>query len=520
MLTNDGCRITALFTIIVLFVSGCNQSPRTTQTPHGKSQANVGLRGVRHKGVETVKEDTVPCDQELKRKEMAERMDKLDMLYTARVAVDKDSKMLDVPTAFVKYVNKEFTVAETPPEVEFSIIPVEPKFVSVFNNQYESGWWGNYCQSNFDESSGKFYSGVADHGTYDPHLYLVEYDPALKQVRCLPELNRSLGRSREHFGDGIIHGWLDFYQSAHLARPHLWFCSYWGKFPEPEEADYATGYDGGHIFSYDPVTEEYIDYGAPLPRTSWPYHRVDGTRGMLYAVSLFNEFLSWDINSQKVRWAGCLPDSMKWYTRAILLDEETGMVYTTNDDESDPERHMIRYDPVKNRFSTLDCHMPKNTRTGSYDHMRAQTRDRGPDGLIWGVTSSGQLFAFDPDKEAITDKGLNWPGDSRYTCTMERSPGGRYIYYQVMSEKNGSPVIQYDTETGTKKVLAFMFPFYYEKYGYVPTGSYSFKLDSSGEKLFMVWNGAFYDYDGDMGTERFGHCSVMLMHIPASERVE
>ena len=65
-----------------------------------------------------------------------------------------------------------------------------------------------------------------------------------------------------------------------------------------------------------------------------------------------------------------------------------------------------------------------------------------------------------------------------------------------------------------------MYPYYYEKYGYVPTGSYSFKLDSRGEKLFMVWNGAFYDYDGDMETERFGHCSVMLMHIPASERVE
>ena len=129
MNNSNNCRITALVTIIVLFVSGCNQSPRTTQIPHGKSQANVGMRGVRHKGVETVKEDTGPCDQELRRQELAERMDKLDMLYTARVAVDKDSKMLDVPTALIKYVDKEFTVAETPPEVEFSIIPVEPKIV-------------------------------------------------------------------------------------------------------------------------------------------------------------------------------------------------------------------------------------------------------------------------------------------------------------------------------------------------------------------------------------------------------
>jgi len=507
--------------IAVLFlVSACGTTEKSTVVQTSSLQRTIGCNGILHKGAapDTVKGE--PCREVLSRKETAERLDRENLLYTGRLVTDRDTSMLDVPETVKKYRGTEFTMAGTAPEIDFVIIPVEPRFVRVYNNQYESGWWGNYCQSNYFEPTGKFYTGVADHGVYDAHIYLVEYDPVTKKVRCLPEVNRSIGRSPDRFGDGILHGWLDFYQSEQLARPHLWFCTYWGRFPEPRDEDYATGYDGGHIVSYDMATEEFVDYGVPLPRTSWPYHRVDSRRGMLYAVSLFSEFLAWDINAQKTRWAGYLPKGMTWYNRSILLDAETGMVYTTNADESDTLRHMIRYNPVRNRFTVMDCHMPKNARTGAIDHMRAQTRDRGPDNLVWGVTSSGELFSFDSDNEKIEDKGINWPGDGRYTCTMERSPGGRYIYYQVMSYKDGSPVIQYDTKTGKKKVLTFLYPYYSKKYGYIPTGSYSFKLDSTGGLLFMVWNGAFIEPAEDIGVDFWGHCSIMLMHIPESERIE
>ena len=75
-------------------------------------------------------------------------------------------------------------------------------------------------------------------------------------------------------------------------------------------------------------------------------------------------------------------------------------------------------------------------------------------------------------------------------------------------------------KTGTKKVLAFVYPYYSEKYGYIPTGSYSFKLDSSGKFLFMVWNGAFIEPADDIGVDFWGHCSIMLLYIPESERIE
>ena len=88
---------------------------------------------------------------------------------------------------------------------------------------------------------------------------------------------------------------------------------------------------------------------------------------------------------------------------------------------------------------------------------------------------------------------------------------------------DGSPVIQYDTQTGAKKVLAFLHPYFYEKYGYTMGGTFSISLDTEGARLFVLMNGGFVDLEErakepDSGI--FGHCSTLLIHIPESERVE
>ncbi len=78
----------------------------------------------------------------------------------------------------------------------------------------------------------------------------------------------------------------------------------------------------------------------------------------MYAVGMFGEFLEWDMNEQKIRWAGYLPEGLAWWNRAIMIDEETGNVYTTNMHESDTKKHFIEYNPNTNRFRQLGCHVP------------------------------------------------------------------------------------------------------------------------------------------------------------------
>ena len=540
--------------LLVFFLSlwGCSREPQNVEI----GSVSVGPYGILHNGVVT-KEDAVTLSpSEQKKKEVAERLDTEGLLYTGKVVIDSDIKMLEPPEIVATYAGKDYIIAKVPPEIEFAVIPVEPMFLgespvkSKSSTSNMPGPWSNWCQANYDTRTGKFYSAVGDHGKYDAHILLVEYDPVAKNVRCLPEVNKVLGRKKTQFSEGKIHGWLDFYQSKHLDSPHLWYCTYWAKYEEPDEEDYATGYDGGHIMSYDVLTGDIVDYGIPLVRASWPYHRVDTRRGIMYAVGIFGEFLAWDINEQKTKWAGYLPPGIGWWIRAIMIDEETGMVYTTNlKDNPSNEINMIKYDPFKNRFFELQCHVPGESATsprrgGSYStmrshipdhetieyetanycHMRAQTRRRGPDGLFWCVTYNGEMFTFDPVNEEIVSKGFNWPGKERYTTSMDRSPGGRYVYYLPGAHghgyTDGSPIIQYDTKTDTKKVLAFVHPYYYEKYGYTPGGTFSIKLDDKGERLFILWNGALVEHQEGRGGDTFGQCSVMLVKIPESERVE
>ncbi len=508
---------------LFFFLTGCSTQNKDNQ--------KIGPRGILHKGIQTdIKEPAVLSDSEKKRKEAAERFDKEKLLYSNKVVEDQDKKMLLAPESFEKFIDKEFTIAKTPPKVEFAIVPVKPKFLIKPPEGERVGPWSNWSQANYYKPTDKFYSSVGDHSTFDSHIYIVEYDPANKRIKVSPEINRILGRGESEFKDGKIHGWLDFYPEE---SPNLWFCTYWTKYPEPEEKDYATGYQGGHIMSINVETGDIVDYGAPMLRASWPYHRVDTKRGMLYAVGMFGEFLAWDIKEQKTHWAGHLPENMKWWVRAIMIDDETGMVYTTNYHESDSKKHIIKYNPFKNRFFRLDCHMPKNKvltkrgNTGGYNQMRAQTAKRGPDGLFWGVTVSGELFTFDPDKEKIVEKGINWPGEQRYTTSMARSPKGRYIYYlpggHGKSFLEGSPIVQYDTKTEKKKVIAFLSPYYFEKYGYTIGGTFSIKLDDKGEKLFILMNGAFIDIEEQLkknNIDVFGNPSVFLINIPESERIE
>jgi hypothetical protein len=529
-------RCIPLFLVIIFASSSCTPTEQSTTGSAGTAPVMIGEHGVLYKGIET-HEDIVTLDPATKKqKEIAESHDTAGLLYSGKVVTDSDKKMLEPPEVVAGFAGIEYTIAETPPVIDFAIVPVEPMFLgpspvktkSDISN--EPGPWSNWSQANFDSRTGNFYSSVGDHGKYDAHILLVEYDPEAKKVRCLPEVNKVLGRKILQFSEGKIHGWLDFYQSDHLETPHLWYCTYWCKYPEPDEEDFATGYEGGHIMSYDVLSGDIVDYGVPLKRASWPYHRVDKKRGIMYAVGMFGEFLAWDINRQKTKWAGYLPSGMGWWERAIMIDEDTGMVYTSNrDKESDPMHHFIKYDPYKNRFFKLDCHVPKETMpsnrgSSEYQHMRSQTADRGPDGLFWCVSYSGLLYTFDPDSEEITEKGYNWPGEQRYTCSMARSPGGRYIYYLPGAHGggylDGAPVVQYDTETDTKKVIAFLFPYYYEKYGYTPGGTFSIKLDDAGVNLFILFNGAFIRHGEKLGGDTFGQCSVMTVGIPASERTE
>ncbi len=486
-------------------------------------------------GIKGVKREYVPVpnthrlsEEAHKEKAIVEKLDKKNLLYTGKVMTDQDKKMLSVPKHLKEYEGEYFTVAKTAPEVEFGVMPVTPRFFPEPVDDHHRAMWASWCQSAYYAPNGNFYTAIGDNGSYNAHLYLIEYDTTAKEIRPSAEVNEVLGRPDHVFSEGKIHGCLDF-----MDGPYLWYCTYWSKYPEVHEEDFATGYKGGHIMSYNVETHEFFDFGVPMPRASWPGNRVDTKRRMLYAVGYDCEFLAWDIEKQQVNWAGMLPDGMVWSNRVFLIDEVTGKVYTCNKNPEDAGKHLIEYDPVKNKFRLTEAAMPAIKPPKPDDKepvstlMRAVIDHRAPDGLFYGVTHQGELFAFRPETEEVKDLGINWPGDERYTTSMQISPGGRYIYYAPGAHghgnRDGSPLVQYDRQTGKRKVLAFFTPYYFDNYGYTPSGAFSIRLDDQGESLFICWNGGFFNYEdtvGDKSKSLFAHNSLMVVHIPESERQE
>ena len=457
---------------------------------------------------------------EIIRKKVVEKKDMQGLRFKTTAVIEKSHKFLEIPEN-VKHLN-DFIVAQTPPLIEFVIVPFENRFLQAVPEGYFHGVWSNWSQGNYYIPNKKFYAAVGSHGFYKPSLYLVEYDTQARTIRSLPEINKILGRANLKFGDGKIHGWLDFYNDA-----DLYYCTYWCKYPEPSEEEFQSGYEGGLIMSYNVVTGKFTNFGVPIPRSSWPYHRMDTRRGLMFAVGMFGEFLCYDVNKRTVRFAGYLPEGMRWFWRTMLVDEETGFVYTTNNLESDSCVHFVKYDPQKNRFYKLKSCVPPNRITGERGQMRAHTKNRTRDGWFMGVIvgnpagTGGELFKFYPDEDLVEDLGLCWSGKYRYTTSLAMSPDQKYVYYipaaHGKSHLEGTPVVQYNTKTGVRKIIAFLFPYFYDKYGYIPSGTFCVKLNDTGEKLFILFNGAFAEYDPESG-DVFGDPSVMVINIPESER--
>jgi hypothetical protein len=72
-------------------------------------------------------------------------------------------------------------------------------------------------------------------------------------------------------------------------------------------------------------------------------------------------------------------------------------------------------------------------------------------------------------------------------------------------------VIQYDVQTGRKKVLAFLHPYCRERFGMTLKGTFSSAVDPAGDKLYITWNSS-------RGGRVWDSCLLTVLHLPETER--
>jgi hypothetical protein len=128
----------------------------------------------------------------------------------------------------------------------------------------------------------------------------------------------------------------------------------------------------------------------------------------------------------------------------------------------------------------------------------------------------GTLYKFWPDTRRTEVVGRLW-GEATYAPRIEMSEDGRFIYAMPNLLQNHSyhqPVVQFDTRTYRRKVIAFLDDFMHERYGFYNGGAHGLALSADGSTLVFNLNGAFKPRIPPF----YGNPSILVVRIPESER--
>ena len=394
------------------------------------------------------------------------------------------------------------TIAKTPPTVDFMYYP---------GQTYEGKPWSNWGDSSVAEN-GKYYSafgdhlavgakGTGEHGTGTAFVF--EYDPATKALREICNTSKVLNMPEGHYTPGKIHTRVDVGSDG-----NVYFATHRGS---PKAANDANHYKGDWIFRTDPKTGKTdIVVHAPVAKHSIPNGMLDPERLIYYGGTAAGPdakdqeiwFFAYDCKNNKLLYSG--PGGPARY---MMLAKSTGRVYYVPGTGDSP---LMRFDPAVGGGPVE----VKGVQIG----IRSATQET-PQGFIYTISlgqgnPDAEIWSFNTKTEESKKIGIAAVGSQGYIASLDADPTGRYLYYNAgahgSSDRDGTPIVQFDLKTGTKKVIAFLHPFY-QKYGLILKGTYGSAIDSKGEKLFITWNVS-------RNTKNWDSCGMTVIHIPESER--
>lgn len=377
-------------------------------------------------------------------------------------------------------------IAHTPPVVDFSYYPEQ---------NYPGNPWSH--RSDGIVIGDRFYSSSNDHLAPRGTALLWEYDAREKSFRQLCDTTKFL-ESQNAFPESMNYRPGEMQSRIDMGRDGwLYYATDRGS---PTVTNDAHGYKGEWILRTNPKTRETeIVVTHPIEKHTIPASVLDPERMILYCGTAVGkdapnqkiQFFALDLKTRKI-----LKTADDGPTRTLIFSHTTGRVFW--------EGKM--YDPATNEISAANV-----------PHVRSATRET-PQGIVYGTsTTKADLWAYHVKSGELKQLGTAAVASQEYIASIDADPTGRYLYYVPGAHggaaKDGTPVVQYDTTTGKRKVLAFLHDVFWEKYGYALDGSFGAALDEQGGRFFVSWDG--WRKGQPHGWES---AALTVVHIPEGER--
>lgn len=355
----------------------------------------------------------------------------------------------------------------------------------------------------------KYFSAVGDHKSPMGNAFVYEYDAKTKAMRKLVDVRQVLKRPDGWYTPGKIHSRLDLGSDG-----CLYFSTHRGSTRVAQNPE--NHFEGDWIMRHHLETgKTEVVAQAPLKLQCLPTGMLDGKRLIWYAGTADGlnksgpQFLAFDCNKGKPLYA----DEHGPY-RYLIFAESTGKVYF-HGEQSSPNvsgegAKLHRFDPEK---------PGKPQEIAAQVGLRSATLET-PQGIVYTIDHDN-LWAFHTKTEKAEHLGPTAVASKTYTTSIDADPTGRYLYYvpgaHGGAEQDGTPLVQYDTKTKTRKVICFLHPVIFAKFGYIPVGTFGSAVSPDGSKVFITWN-------GNRGTKevgrrvRFNTVAMTVVHVPESER--
>ncbi|MGE3807197.1 MAG: hypothetical protein AB7K24_21250, partial [Gemmataceae bacterium] len=341
-------------------------------------------------------------------------------------------------------------IAKVAPTVDFAFYP---------GQDYPGNPWSNWGDGL--AVGNKFYSSIGDHKSPGGNAYVYEYDADKKTLHRVVDLRKTLNLPDGIYTPGKIHSRLDLgkdgwlYFSTHRGSTRVAF-------------NPAFKFGGDWILRYHPESgKTEVVAHAPLEMQSMPTGLLDPDRLIWYAGTADGlnkkgpQFLAYDVKNKKKLYS----DDYGPY-RYLIFAKSTGKVYfhgkPSAAGKAKGPAQLVRFDPEKPGEP-----QPIDATVG----LRSATLET-PQGIVYTVDGDN-LWAFNTKTEKAEFLGPCVAGSQNYIASIDADPKtGRYLYFVAGahggSQADGTPLVQYDVKTKTRKVICFLHPVLHEKFGYVP----------------------------------------------------